>query len=44
MATIVRLDTDDNETALRFVDLTAEDLDVLEALITGRRIASLQCA
>jgi hypothetical protein len=44
MATIVRLDTDDNETALRFVDLTAEDLDVLEALITGRRIASLQRA
>jgi hypothetical protein len=44
MATIVRLDSGDNETALRFVDLTAEGLDVLEALITGRRITSLQRA
>jgi|GEM_PF-888028 hypothetical protein len=37
-ATIVRIDEGDRETALRFDDLSAEDLDVLEALITGRRI------
>ena len=40
MATIVRIDEANNETALRFDDLSAEDLDVLEALITGRRISA----
>ncbi len=44
MATIVRLDLEYNETALRFDDLTAEDLDILEALITGRRITDRQSA
>ena len=34
----IRIDEGDRETALRFDDLSAEDLDVLEALITGRRI------
>jgi len=37
-ATIVRINEEENETALRFDDLSAENLDVLEALITGRRI------
>nr|AJG38112.1 hypothetical protein [Tenericutes bacterium enrichment culture clone fosmid MGS-B1] len=37
-ATIVRIDEEATETAMRFDDLSAEDLDVLEALITGRRI------
>jgi hypothetical protein len=37
-ATIVRIDEESVETALRFEDLSAEDLDILEALITGRRI------
>jgi hypothetical protein len=40
MATIVRLDVIQGETALRFNDLSMENLDVLEALITGRRISS----
>jgi len=40
MATIVRINEEDEETALRFDDLTAEDLDILEALITGRRITA----
>ncbi|MFP6771606.1 MAG: hypothetical protein VCE74_04605 [Alphaproteobacteria bacterium] len=40
MATIVRMDKEANETALRFDDPTAEDLDTLEALITGRRISA----
>ena len=40
MATIVRIDDVNSETALRFNDLSAEDIDVLEALITGRRISS----
>ncbi len=39
MATIVRIDDVKSETALRFDDLTMENLDVLEALITGRRIS-----
>ncbi|MBC8240344.1 MAG: hypothetical protein H8E30_07700 [Alphaproteobacteria bacterium] len=39
-ATIVRVDDTNFETALRFNDLSAEDLDVLEALITGRRISA----
>ncbi|MDA1098350.1 MAG: PilZ domain-containing protein [Proteobacteria bacterium] len=39
-AMIVRINHDDGETALRFVDLSMENLDVLEALITGRRISS----
>ena len=38
MATVVRIDTETEESGLRFDDLTAEDLDVLEAMITGRRI------
>lgn len=37
-ATIVRIDGESVETALRFEDLSAEDLDILEALVTGRRI------
>jgi hypothetical protein len=40
MATIVRIDDVQGETALRFNDLTMENLDVLEALITGRRISA----
>jgi hypothetical protein len=40
MATIVRINEEDEETALRFDDLTVEDLDNLEALITGRRITA----
>ncbi|MBT3329950.1 MAG: hypothetical protein HOK21_02890 [Rhodospirillaceae bacterium] len=40
MATIVRINEAEAETALRFDDLTAEDLDTLEALITGRRITA----
>ena len=40
MATIVRLDKVENETALRFEELETEDLDILEALIMGRRISS----
>jgi hypothetical protein len=40
MATIVRMDNEANETALRFDDPTAEDLDTLEALITGRRLSA----
>jgi|TARA_B100000315_G_C14477503_1_gene541325 hypothetical protein len=40
MATIVRIDDIKSETALRFNDLTMENLDVLEALITGRRISA----
>lgn len=40
MATIVRIDPVNRETALRFNDLSAEDIDVLEALITGRRISA----
>ena len=39
MATIVRMDKEANETALRFDNPTAEDLDTLEALITGRRLS-----
>jgi len=39
-ATIVRIDNERGETALRFNDLTMENLDVLEALITGRRISA----
>jgi hypothetical protein len=37
-ATIVRINEETMETALRFNDLSALDLDILEALITGRRI------
>jgi len=40
LATVVRMDEEATETALRFVDLSAEDLDILEALITGRRITA----
>ncbi len=39
-STIVRIDRENNETALRFEDLTDDDLDILEALITGRRISA----
>lgn len=39
-ATIIRIDDIKCETALRFNNLSAEDLNVLEALIAGHRISA----